>query len=211
MRRILEVFLLSLMMLIILSICNNNTTENENKINNSKEEVNKIIEYVPEIDIYEHKLQEMQSKMLEIESITDEKEWFIIYKNIITQYYEWIDPSETIYDYFTEDEVRLICQTVETECYQQSFKSKCNVASVVLNRYYSGKFGENITEIITNENQFAYKRNNITEDTILAVMYSFEIQDTTNGALFFHSNNKTDTFCGANYIFTDSAGHHFYK
>ena len=57
----------------------------------------------------------------------------------------------------------------------------------------------------------AYGRKNITEDTIWAVMYAFEIEDTTEGALFFHSNNKTNTFNGANYIFTDSCGHHFYK
>ena len=122
-----------------------------------------------------------------------------------------LDPPETIYDYFTEDEIRLICRVVETETYDQDFMSKVNVANVVLNRYYSDKFGETITEIVTSPYQFAYGRKNITEDTIWAVMYAFEIEDTTEGALFFHSNSKTNTFNGANYIFTDSCGHHFYK
>ena len=81
---------------------------------------------------------------------------------------------------------------------------------MVLNRIESGEFGETVKEVITTESQFAYGREVITEDTILAVMYSFEIIDTTEGALYFHSNEKTDTFCGRDFIFQDSAGHNFY-
>ena len=29
--------------------------------------------------------------------------------------------------------------------------------------------------------------------------------------LFFHSGAKRNSFCGASYVFTDDAGHHFYK
>lgn len=169
-----------------------------------------IEEVIEEPDPYEIAIQEMQEKMSEIESIEDSKEWFLAYKDIVFKYAKWIDPPETIYDYFTEDEVRLICRVVETETYQCDFDSKVNVANVVLNRIESGEFGETVEEIITTENQFAYGRETITEDTILAVMYSFEIIDTTKGALYFHSNEKTDTFCGRDFIFQDSAGHNFY-
>lgn len=168
-------------------------------------------EVIEEPDPYEIAIQEMQEKMSEIESIEDNKEWFLAYKDIVFEYAEWIDPPETIFDYYAEDEVRLICRVVETETYQCDFDSKVNVANVVLNRIESGEFGETVEEIITTENQFAYGRETITEDTILAVIFSFEIQDTTNGALFFHSNEKTEMFNGAKYIFTDNAGHHFYK
>ena len=169
-----------------------------------------IEEVVKEPDIYEIAMQEMQVKMSELDSTTDKKEWFLAYKDIVFKYVEWIDPPETIFDYFTEDEVNLICRVVETETYQCDFDSKVNVANVVLNRFESGRFGDTVEEVVTTESQFAYWRKNITEDTILAVMFSFEIKDTTNGALYFHSNKQTDTFCGREYIFSDDAIHHFY-
>ena len=167
-------------------------------------------EVIEKPDPYETAIQEMQEKMSEIESIEDNKEWFLAYKDIVFEYAEWIDPPETIFDYYTEDEIRLICRVVETETYQCDFDSKVNVANVVLNRIESGEFGDTVEEIVTTENQFAYGRKILTEDTILAVEYAFMIEDTTNGALFFHSNDKTDTFCGKNYIFSDDAVHHFY-
>lgn len=166
---------------------------------------------VIEVDSKELARQEVLKKMEEINFINDKMEWFVEYKKIICNYIDVIDPPETVFDYFTEDEVRLICRVVETETYDQEFIPKVNVANVVFNRYYSGKFGDTITEIITTPYQFAYGRENITESTILAVMYAFEIEDTTNGALFFHSNPKTETFCGADYIFSDTCGHNFYK
>lgn len=167
-------------------------------------------EVIEEPDPYEIAIQEMQEKMSEIESIEDNKEWFLAYKDIVFEYAEWIDPPETIFDYYTEDEVRLICRVVETETYQCDFDSKVNIANVVLNRIESGEFGETVEEVITTESQFAYGREVITEDTILAVMFAFEFEDTTNGALYFHSNKQTNTFCGKSYIFSDDAVHHFY-
>ena len=169
-----------------------------------------VEEVIEEPDPYEIAIQEMQEKMSEIESIEDNKEWFLAYKDIVFEYAEWIDQPETIFDYYTEDEVRLICRVVETEAYQCDFDSKVNVANVVLNRIESGEFGDTVEEVVTTENQFAYGRKALTEDTILAVMYAYEIIDTTNGALYFHSNDTTDTFCGKTYIFTDDAGHNFY-
>ena len=167
-------------------------------------------EVIEEPDPYEIAIQEMQEKMSEIESIEDNKEWFLAYKDIVFEYAEWIDPPETIFDYYTEDEVRLICRVVETETYQCDFDSKVNIANVVLNRIESGEFGETVEEVITTESQFAYDREVITEDTILAVMFAFEFEDTTNGALYFHSTKQTHTFCGKSYIFSDDAVHHFY-
>lgn len=169
-----------------------------------------IEEVVNEPDIYEIAMQEMQEKMSELDSTTDKKEWFLAYKDIVFKYVEWIDPPETIFDYFTEDEVNLICRVVETETYQCDFDSKVNVANVVINRLESGRFGDTVEEVITIEGQFVYWREIITEDTILAVMYAYEMEDTTYGALYFHSNEKTDTFCGNEFIFQDEVGHNFY-
>lgn len=163
------------------------------------------------VDVVEIKRQEYLNKVEELQFIEDEQERFIAYKELYEEYLEWTDLPETIYDCYSEEEILLIQKLVETETYQCDFKSKVNVAHVVFNRFKSGEFGDTITEVITSPNQFAYGRNNISESTILAVEYAFLNEDTTQGALYFHSNEKTNTFNGANYIFTDNAGHNFYK
>lgn len=149
-----------------------------------------------------------------LEPIEDKKKWFISYKLLLEQNQD-VDRPKTIYDEFSEEEIYLIQRVVETETYQRSFECKTNIASVVLNRYYSGRFGDTITEVVTTPYQFAYVRKDITEETLLAVEYAFEIGDTTQGALFFHSFKEAEeprkTFCGADYIFSDDAIHHFYK
>ena len=99
---------------------------------------------------------------------------------------------------------------IETETFEADFDSKVNVASVILNRIESDEFANEVSEIIV-KGQFAFGRENISENTVLALEYAFMIGDTTDGALYFHSNPKTETFNGAEFIFTDTAGHHFYK
>ena len=161
-------------------------------------------------DIYAIKSQEVLDKQEELSSIEDNEEWFIAYKDLIEEYSEWVDPPETIYNYYTEDEVYLMQRCIETETFEADFDSKVNVASVILNRIESDEFANEVSEIIV-KGQFAFGRENISEDTVLALEYVFMIGDTTDGALYFHSNPKTETFNGAEFIFTDTAGHHFYK
>lgn len=173
------------------------------------EEVEEIVKTTEEI-----KLEEFNTKLAEIEYLKKEnkEEWFQSYKNLTFEYVEWIGMPITVFDAFTEDEIRLICRAVETETYDQDFDSKVNVACVIFNRIESGKFGDTVTEVITNPYQFAYGRKKITESTILAVMYAYEIEDTTNGALFFNSfEEPPEIFNKARYMFTDDCGHHFYK
>ena len=161
-------------------------------------------------DIYAIKSQEVLDKQEELSSIEDNEEWFIAYKDLIEEYSEWVDPPETIYDYYTEDEIYLMQRCIETETFEADFDSKVNVARVILNRIESDEFANEVSEIIV-KGQFAFGRENISEDTVLALEYAFMIGDTTDGALYFHSNPKTETFNGAEFIFTDTAGHHFYK
>ena len=161
-------------------------------------------------DIYAIKSQEVLDKQEELSSIEDNEEWFVAYKDLIEEYSEWVDPPETIYDYYTEDEIYLMQRCIETETFEADFDSKVNVASVILNRIESDEFANEVSEIIV-KGQFAFGRENISEDTVLALEYVFMIGDTTDGALYFHSNPKTETFNGAEFIFTDTAGHHFYK
>ena len=153
----------------------------------------------------------LNAEMNELKTIEDKREWFVEYKRIINKYSKWFDPPETIYDVFTDDEINLICKTVETECYMADFISKCNVASVIFNRIEMEGYGDTITNIICCENQFVYGRDNITEDTILAVEYAFCIEDTTNGCVAFRSDVCPPSWYKWEYVFTDESGHHFYK
>jgi spore germination cell wall hydrolase CwlJ-like protein len=161
--------------------------------------------------VKETKEREFHSKHNEIKQKTDKKEYFLAYKKLTSKYIKWIDPPETVFDVFTEEEVRLICKAVETECYQQEFDAKVNVASVIFNRIKSGEFGDTVTKVITSPNQFAYGRDAITEDTILAVQYAYEIEDTTNGCVAFRSGKKPEKWYNWKLIFIDEAGHGFYK
>lgn len=137
------------------------------------------------------------------------------YKDILFMYMNTFNKTETIFDIFTEEELQLIYRTVETEVYDKDFISKVNVANVIFNRYDSEDYGD-ITNIITSPNQFAYHRTEITDDTVLAVIYAFEMEDTTNGCLGFRSGYKPEIWKISSYCtwykqFEDKAGHAFYN
>lgn len=157
-------------------------------------------------------IKEMNYEMTEIETITDKKEWFIAYKNIIEEYSYIIDPPETIYDYFSEEELDLLFHVVQAEVGDEySFESKVNVANVIFNRFYHERFPNTLSDILVCD-QFSpiadgrYREVEVTEDTILACEYAFMLEDTTDGCLFFDSNNALNY----QFVFDDGA-HNFYK
>ena len=171
------------------------------------------IQLYNEDNYIEQELYNMKEEFNAIENIQGNLEWFLAYKDIVSKYSYVLDSPENVYDIFTEDEIYLIQRVVETECYDQDFESKCNVASVIFNRFEHPEsgFGESIEEIITTPKQFSYWRKDISNETKLAVEYAYEIADTTDGCIGFHSNKKTNIFNGWEYSFTDAIGHHFYK
>lgn len=155
---------------------------------------------------------ELNQKITEIESLKDKKEWFIAYKKIIDKYSYIIESPETIYDYFTEEELNLLFHVVQAEIGDEySFEQKVNVCSVIFNRLEHERFPNTLSEILVYD-QFSpiadgrYKEVEVSEDTILSCEYAFMIEDPTNGCLFFDSNNTLDY----KFIFNDSA-HNFYK
>ena len=123
----------------------------------------------------------------------------------------WEDQPEHLTDIYTEEELEYLYRAVETETYGADFLSKANVANVIFNRIENDNWGNDFKSVVTSPNQFSYFRKSISESTKEACAFAFEIEDTTNGALFFHSGGMTYTFNGANYMFTDNCGHHFYK
>lgn len=187
---------------------------NEWKMPMTQKETLVRTEIIPEpIPIEEVKQYEFKEKLKDIERIKNKstEEWFLAYKDLTYEYVQWIEMPKTVYDEYSEDEIRLIWKVVETETYDQDFDSKVNIACVIFNRLKSGQFGDTITEVITRPKQFVYGRNKITDSTIYAVMYAYEMDDPTDGALYFHSGKKRDTFNGAAFIFQDNAGHNFYR
>ena len=158
--------------------------------------------------LYEIAANEYLEKMSEIETTV---EWYLSYKKMLEKYSNELDMPESVYDYFSDEDILLIQRTIETECYGGDFSSKVNVANVILNRIYNDKFDNTAKEVVTSSNQFAYGRTKISDDTKLALEFAFEFEDTTDGCIAFHSNRKKDTFNGWEYQFTDQIGHHFYK
>ncbi len=77
-----------------------------------KVSTNKIVAINFEID---EEIENMNQEMIEIESIEDKKEWFIAYKDIIDKYSEILDPPETIYYYFSDEEMYLLFHVVQEE------------------------------------------------------------------------------------------------
>lgn len=85
------------------------------------------------------------------------------------------------------------------------------MASVIFNRLEHERFPNTLSEILVYD-QFSlisdgrYKEVEVSEDTILACEYAFQIEDTTGGCLFFDSNNTLNY----KFIMNDGA-HNFYK
>lgn len=167
-----------------------------------------------ETNEFEIAISNMNKKMADIEAIDDKKEWFVLYKNIINEYSGIIDPPETIYDYYSDEELNLLFRVVEAEATAGGFYEKANVASVIFNRINHEGFGNTLSDVLVKK-QFScisdgrYLKVNISEDTILACEYVFMIEDTTNGAIFFEADGNAHS-AYAEYIFTDAIGHNFY-
>ena len=201
-----------------------NTTDLQGTAGISKD-INNILAEISSQDVADiiskyqlDKIEEAQLKMAELDK-SNKEEWFKNYKAIQEEYSDWIDKDETIYDYFNQDELELLFRIVETEVRGDTyFDEKVNVASVIFNRIEHEDFPMTLTNVLTEYPQFssyisgAYRNVEVTDTTILACEYAFQIEDTTNGALWFDSTNG-HSWAERNreYVFTDNVGHSFYK
>lgn len=125
---------------------------------------------------------------------------------------EMTDECVPLEDAYTESELKLIYQVVETEAGCQSVESKSHVASVIFNmiNHPTKRFGKTVKRIITCPNRFCIGHNRITDTTKEAVKVAYE-ENTAPGCYAFHSNRRhKKRFSGFNYKFSDAAGHHFY-
>lgn len=135
----------------------------------------------------------------------------------LTQYKAMIEEYPLLFnhhnlsDEFSEQQIQLMYQCIETETYQCDIIGKINVASVILNRLESNIFPNDPISVITAPNQFAYHRQNISNETILALEYAYLVGDTTNGCVSFRSDSAPTRWGNWYYQFTDKVGHNFYK
>ena len=172
-----------------------------------EQEVEEVIETVEEPLTHE---QEMFLEYEALSQIEDKKEWFLAYKEFIEKYPEY-DRPQSLYEKYTEEEIYIMQRVIETEVYGCDFEAKANVASVILNRIEGdNNFSDDPIVVCTSPGQFVYSRKQISEDTKLALEYAEEIEDTTNGALYFNSMEPMESWNGRERIFTDHVGHSFY-
>lgn len=101
-----------------------------------------------------------------------------------------------IYEAFGQDELELFFRIVQAEIGDEhTFEQKVNVATVILNRVNSQYFPNSLYDVLTARRQFStyssgrYKRVTVSDITILACEYAYEIGGSEVGnALFFDSN-----------------------
>ncbi len=162
----------------------------------------------------------LEKELNDIEYLkTDDKKTYLHeFYNIVAKYE--FDPPETIYDICPTDEIILFAKLVEAEATSGDFDSKCNVASVVLNRVHSDEFPNTITEVILQKKpctQFSpmsdgrINQVEITENSLKAIEYVFLFGDTSQLALYFDNATNSWSSKTQEYIFTDSLNHSFYK
>lgn len=163
-----------------------------------------------ESDGSDEKIKQLDIELSNISQIQDVKIWYLAHKRLNDEYEEYGSWDE-IYDIYSEEDLRWLFKTVETECHGGSFESKANVCRVILNRVEDERFPNTIKEVVTQPGQFTNHKIKIDSDTVLACEYAFAFLTPAENCLWFHSNSKTETFSGGVYKFTDDIGHHFYE
>lgn len=198
----------------VLPVANEKTINNSNVIIQNEEIIHKDKKEEwenvnKEIDVV---IEEMNQRLDEINNIENTRDWFVSYKHVIDYYSYILDSPETIYDYYTNDELDLLFQVVQAEVGDEySFEQKANIASIIFNRIEHEDFPDEMFLVLSRD-QFQpisderYKEVEVSVKTILACEYCFMFGDTTNGCLFFDSNGKLNY----EFVYSDGA-HNFYK
>lgn len=113
------------------------------------------------------------------------------------------------YSYIETDIPWVVYEVVECEVHGGDKESKMHVVHVIRNRVWSNLFPNDYYNVCTAPYQFCM-RSDVEQSTIDAVNEAMAIEDTTYGALFFHSMDWMAEWCGYSWKFTDNVGHHFY-
>lgn len=183
--RILIILLLSILIALIFAPIYTNGDEKVEEI---------TVEIEPEEDVVSEREQEMYDEMIRIAYIEDRKEWFIEYKKLFEKYPEFLAKQESIYDVYSDSELKKLFRTIEAEATGGTFQDKVNVAVTIFNRINHEEFGSTIDEVITSD-QFSplqdgrYYKVAVTEETVLACEYAYIFRIIEHDALFFDRTN----------------------
>ena len=118
----------------------------------------------------------------------------------------------------TDEEIEMLKYIVEQETRGGSYRHKCIVTNVVLNRVKDSRFPNTVKEVLLQKNQFSstwnyyQKRNKPDEKTENAVnnVLNGKERDESNGALYFHSMSSDGWFSSLSFVM-EMEGHRFFK
>ena len=118
----------------------------------------------------------------------------------------------------TDEEIEMLKYIVEQETRGGSYRHKCIVTNVVLNRVKDSRFPNTVRGVLLQKNQFSstwnyYQKRNKpdekTENAVNAVLNGKE-RDESNGALYFHSMSSDGWFSSLSFVM-EMEGHRFFK
>lgn len=118
----------------------------------------------------------------------------------------------------TDEEIEMLKYIVEQETRGGSYRHKCIVTNVVLNRVKDSRFPNTVREVLLQKNQFSstwnyyQKRNKPDEKTENAVndVLNGKVKNESNGALYFHSMSSDGWFSSLSFVM-EMEGHRFFK
>ena len=118
----------------------------------------------------------------------------------------------------TDEEIEMLKYIVEQETRGGSYRHKCIVTNVVLNRVKDSRFPNTVKGVLLQKNQFSstwnyyQKRNKPDEKTENAVnnVLNGRVEDESNGALYFHSMSSDGWFSSLSFVM-EMEGHRFFK
>lgn len=118
----------------------------------------------------------------------------------------------------TDEEREMLKYIVEQETRGGSYRHKCIVTNVILNRVRDSRFPNTVREVLLQRNQFSslwnyyQKRNEPDENTERAVndVLNGRVEDESNGSLYFHSMKSDGWFSSLSFVM-EVEGHRFFK
>lgn len=118
----------------------------------------------------------------------------------------------------TDEEIEMLKYIVQQETRGGSYKHKCIVTNVILNRVEDSRFPNTVREVLLQKNQFSsiwnyyQKRVEPDEKTERAVndVLNGRVEDESNGSLFFHSMKSDGWFSSLSFVM-EMEGHRFFK
>ena len=118
----------------------------------------------------------------------------------------------------TDEEIEMLKYIVQQEAGSGSYKHKCIITNVILNRVEDSRFPNTVREVLLHKNQFSsiwnyyQRRVEPDEKTERAVndVLNGRVEDESNGSLYFHSMKSDGWFSSLSFVM-EMEGHRFFK